>query len=94
MPRGVYQRERRKKPAYKHVKQVQIQGMDKAKVLLEQHVDGRDLAVSLIEPVGGGEPMVLPVVEAIPHEDDRYEAGIGFDELIGRVVELALQGAR
>ena len=23
---------------------------------------------------GGGEPLVLPVVEAIPHEDDRYEA--------------------
>ena len=44
------------------------------KVLLEEHVDGRDLAVSLLEPAGGGEPLVLPVVEAIPHEDDRYEA--------------------
>jgi len=44
------------------------------KVLLEAYVDGRDLAVSLLEPAGGGEPLVLPIVEAIPHEDDRYEA--------------------
>ncbi|MDX6689399.1 MAG: D-alanine-D-alanine ligase, partial [Solirubrobacteraceae bacterium] len=47
------------------------------KVLLEEHVDGRDLAVSLLGRVGtdsGGEPLVLPVVEAIPHEEDRYEA--------------------
>jgi D-alanine-D-alanine ligase len=44
------------------------------KVLLERHVDGRDLAVSLLDRVGGGAPLVLPVVEAIPHEDDRYEA--------------------
>jgi D-alanine-D-alanine ligase len=141
------------------------------KVLLEEHVDGRDLAVSLLERIEGGEPLVLPVVEAIPHEEDQYEAryeigrtdfvcpadlpaevteraqalaldvwntlgcagfarvdlmldsasgelevleantvpgmtdtsllpqaadaaGIGFDELIRRVVELALQGAR
>lgn len=40
MPRGVYQRKPRKKPAYKHVKQAQIQGMDKAKVLLEQQAQG------------------------------------------------------
>jgi D-alanine-D-alanine ligase len=47
------------------------------KVLLEEHVDGRDLAVSLLERVGGGgvvDPLVLPVVEAIPHEEDQYEA--------------------
>jgi len=44
------------------------------KVLLERHVDGRDLAVSVLDRDGGGEPLVLPVVEAIPHEDDRYEA--------------------
>ncbi len=44
------------------------------KVLLEEYVDGRDLAISLLEREGGGEPLVLPVVEAIPHEDDRYEA--------------------
>lgn len=40
MPRGVYKRKPRKKAAYKHVKQVQIQGMDKAKVLLEQRALG------------------------------------------------------
>ncbi|MEJ7797773.1 MAG: D-alanine--D-alanine ligase [Solirubrobacteraceae bacterium] len=44
------------------------------KVLLERYVGGCDLAVSLLDRVGGGEPLVLPVVEAIPHEDDRYEA--------------------
>jgi D-alanine-D-alanine ligase len=50
------------------------------KVLLEQHVEGRDLAVSVLDRIGGGassskvEPQVLPIVEAIPHEDDRYEA--------------------
>jgi len=44
------------------------------KILLERHVDGRDLAVSVLDRDGGGEPLVLPVVEAIPHEDDRYEA--------------------
>lgn len=45
-----------------------------SKVLLERYVDGRDLAVSVLDVVGGGEPLVLPIVEAIPHEDDRYEA--------------------
>jgi len=44
------------------------------RVLLERFVDGRDLAVSVLDEIGGGEPLVLPVVEAIPHEDDRYEA--------------------
>ena len=44
------------------------------KVLLERYVDGRDLAVSVLDSLGGGEPQVLPIVEAIPHEDDRYEA--------------------
>ncbi len=44
------------------------------KVLLERFIEGRDLAVSVLDVVGGGEPDVLPVVEAIPHEDDRYEA--------------------
>ncbi len=43
------------------------------KVLLEEHVEGRDLAVSILDRAGEG-PLVLPVVEAIPHEDDRYEA--------------------
>jgi len=44
------------------------------KVLLERYVEGRDLAVSVLDRIGGGEPQVLPIVEAIPHEDDRYEA--------------------
>ncbi|HEX6117421.1 MAG TPA: D-alanine--D-alanine ligase [Solirubrobacterales bacterium] len=37
------------------------------RVLLERHVAGRELAVSLLD----GEP--LPVVEAVPREEDRYD---------------------
>ncbi len=37
------------------------------KVLLERHVAGRDLAVSIL----GDE--ALPVVEAVPHDSDRYD---------------------
>ncbi len=37
------------------------------RVLLERHVPGRELAVSLLD----GEP--LPTVEAIPREEDRYD---------------------
>lgn len=37
------------------------------KVLLERHVAGRDLAVSVVD----GEP--LPVVEAVPREEDFYD---------------------
>jgi len=37
------------------------------KVLLERHVAGRDLAVSIVD----GE--ALPVVEAVPHEEDFYD---------------------
>jgi D-alanine-D-alanine ligase len=37
------------------------------KILLEQHVDGRDLAVSILD----GE--ALPVVEAVPREEDFYD---------------------
>ncbi len=49
------------------------------KVLLERHVAGRDLAVSIVED--GGEPRVLPVVEALPRDAEfygfeaRYEIG-------------------
>jgi D-alanine-D-alanine ligase len=50
------------------------------KVLLERHVAGRDLAVSLIEtpsddgsPGGRGEVLALPVVEAVPQEEDFYD---------------------
>lgn len=67
------------------------------RVLLERHVEGHDLAVSILD----GEP--LPVVEAVPREEDfydfeaRYEIGrtafvcpaeIG-DELTARARELA-----
>ena len=41
------------------------------KVLLERHVSGRDLAVSVVE--GRDEPLALPVVEAVPREEDFYD---------------------
>jgi len=41
------------------------------KVLLERHVAGRDLAVSVLE--GSGGPEALPVVEAVPNEEDFYD---------------------
>ncbi len=51
-----------------------------SKVLLERHVAGRDLAVSILDGPDG--PQALPVVEAIAHPDDdfydfvaRYEIG-------------------
>jgi D-alanine-D-alanine ligase len=49
------------------------------KVLLECHIDGRELAVSMIEQDGA--PLALPVVEAVPRDEDffdfeaRYEIG-------------------
>jgi D-alanine-D-alanine ligase len=52
------------------------------KVLLERHVPGRDLAVSILEGAGG--PQALPIVEAVPirHSqqdfydfESRYEIG-------------------
>jgi D-alanine-D-alanine ligase len=64
------------------------------KVLLERYVSGRDLAVSVLDPVDGSpparpptraagqEPIALPVVEAIPREEEfynyesRYEIGM------------------
>jgi D-alanine-D-alanine ligase len=42
-----------------------------SKVLLERHVTGRDLAVSVVDGPEG--PEALPVVEAIPRESDRYD---------------------
>jgi D-alanine-D-alanine ligase len=42
------------------------------KVLLERHVRGRDLAVSVLEPPGQS-PFALPVVEAVPREDSFYD---------------------
>jgi D-alanine-D-alanine ligase len=41
------------------------------KVLLERYVEGRDLAVSVIDGPDG--PEALPVVEAIPNEEDFYD---------------------
>jgi D-alanine-D-alanine ligase len=41
------------------------------KVVLERHVAGRDLAVSVLEGADG--PEALPVVEAVPHADDFYD---------------------
>ena len=41
------------------------------RVLLERHVKGRDLAVSVLETADG--PEALPVVEAVPREEDFYD---------------------
>jgi len=41
------------------------------KVLLERYVPGRDLAVSIVEQ--DGEPLALPVVEALPEGRDFYD---------------------
>jgi D-alanine-D-alanine ligase len=41
------------------------------KVLLERYVDGRDLAVSILDGPAG--PEALPVVEAIPTDEDFYD---------------------
>lgn len=48
------------------------------KVLLERHVDGRELAVSVLDGPDG--PLALPVVEALPDQEfydfeSRYEIG-------------------
>ena len=42
-----------------------------ARVLLERHVEGRDLAVSVLETAAG--PTCLPVVEAVPRGEDFYD---------------------
>jgi D-alanine-D-alanine ligase len=41
------------------------------KVLLERYVPGRDLAVSILEQ--DGSPRVLPIVEAVPEQEDFYD---------------------
>ncbi len=53
------------------------------KVVIERYVRGRDLAVSVLDSQAPGElPVALPVVEAIPREEDfynyesRYEIGM------------------
>ena len=79
------------------------------KILIERYVKGRDLAVSILDPqTPGEEPVALPVVEAIPREEDfynyesRYEIGmttfvcpaeLGSDAT-ARAQQLALQTYR
>jgi len=75
------------------------------KVLLERYVRGRDLAVSVLDSEDGGGAVALPVVEAVPRDEDfydfeaRYQIGrTAFvcpaalpEELAARARELALQ---
>jgi D-alanine-D-alanine ligase len=76
------------------------------KAVIERYVDGRDLAVSVLDsPSGDGPPTALPVVEAIPREEDfydyesRYEIGMTTfvcpaalePETTARAQELALE---
>jgi len=72
------------------------------RVLLERHVEGRDLAVSVLDGAGG--PEALPVVEAVPREEDFYDFEARYEigrtafvcpadlppEVTGRAQELAL----
>jgi D-alanine-D-alanine ligase len=78
------------------------------KVVLERYVRGRDLAVSVLDAAAdgsGAEPVALPVVEAIPREEEfynyesRYEIGMTTfvcpaelpEGVTERAQELALQ---
>jgi D-alanine-D-alanine ligase len=84
------------------------------KVVIERYIPGRDLAVSVLDapagspPADGGsdaQPLALPVVEAIPREEEfynyesRYEIGMTTfvcpaqlpDGIAGRAQELALE---
>ena len=72
------------------------------KVLLERYVPGRDLAVSVLDSPDG--PQALPVVEAIPMQEDFYDFEARYEigrtqfvcpadlspELSARAQELAL----
>jgi D-alanine-D-alanine ligase len=73
------------------------------KVLLERYVEGRELAVSILEQ--DGVPVALPIVEAVPEQEDfydfeaRYEIGrtrfvcpaeLG-EEMAARAGEIALE---
>ncbi len=60
------------------------------KVVLERHVAGRDLAVSVIEGPDG--PEALPVVEAVPHEEDFYDFEARYE--IGRTSSCAQPTSR
>jgi D-alanine-D-alanine ligase len=76
------------------------------KVVIERYVPGRDLAVSVLDAETPGEPPIaLPVVEAIPREEDfynyesRYEIGMTTfvcpaelpEEVTARAQSLALE---
>ena len=54
------------------------------RVLLERHVQGRDLAVSVLEGPDG--PEALPIVEAVPADGDPYDYESRYD--IGRTTFL------
>jgi D-alanine-D-alanine ligase len=44
------------------------------KVLLERYVAGRELAISILEDSGPGRtPVALPIVEAVPEQEDFYD---------------------
>jgi len=59
-----------------------------ATVLIERYVDGRDLAVSVIDGEGGagGGPVALPIVEAVPREEGFYDYESRYE--IGRTTFL------
>ncbi|HEX3434735.1 MAG TPA: D-alanine--D-alanine ligase [Solirubrobacteraceae bacterium] len=73
------------------------------KVLIERYVKGRDLAVSVLDGPSG--PIALPIVEAVPREEDfydyesRYEIGMTTfvcpaelpDDTTARAQQLALE---
>jgi len=75
------------------------------KVLIERFVDGRELAVSILQSADGGSAQALPVLEAVPREQGfrdffaaRYEIGrtsfvcpaVLPDDVSERAQELAL----
>ena len=43
------------------------------KILIERYVKGRDLAVSVLGQPHGATPLALPVVEAVPREEEFYD---------------------
>jgi D-alanine-D-alanine ligase len=43
------------------------------KILIERYVKGRDLAVSVLDGEDLGAPLALPVVEAVPRQEDFYD---------------------
>ena len=52
------------------------------RVLLERHVEGRELAVSLLAGADGGPALALPIVEAVPKGPEFYDFAARYD--IGR----------